>query len=141
MAYTFYQLTSSDGKNEPLAYFRYDGRLADYWTGSEWQPSEIFYDKLHNGDPALDKLDSDPTISKAASDLDTFTVYNLRDIHTPIGTITNHNGALGYTGYGNSFAENVKFRLRSEQVPETDEEVWKSLSNNLSIGEQFIREM
>ena len=48
MAYSFYQLTSIDGTNKPLAYFRYDGKQADYWTGTDWQPSAIFYDKLLN---------------------------------------------------------------------------------------------
>lgn len=141
--YSYYQLTASDGSNDPLAYFRYDGTLADYWTGSEWQPSEIFYDKFFWGDPALDKLDSDPTISKAADGLPVFAVYDLRDIHTPIGTIANHNGALAYTGRGGDFASTVKLRLRSEGFPDTDAEVWDTLceSNNLSIGELCIRKM
>ena len=63
--WTFYQLTSIDGKERPLAYFRYDGKTPQYWSNKNgWQLSGVLLEMLHEGDPRLDKLENDPTLKK-----------------------------------------------------------------------------
>lgn len=64
--WTFYQLTSIDGKERPLAYFRYDEKTPQYWSKKDgWQSSGILLEMLHEGDPRLDKLENDPTVKKS----------------------------------------------------------------------------
>jgi hypothetical protein len=138
MAYTYYQLTAIDGTNEPLAYFRYDGLHADYWAGSDWQPSKIFMDKLHEGDPMLDKLDGDPTVKKAFSTPTLYILDALAPHEPPSGTITNHNGALAYTGEGKAFAETVRFDLKKDGQPFTDPDVWQTISGGYTQGNEYL---
>jgi len=62
---TYYQLTSTDGNETPLAYYRMDGNVAEFWNGSAWEPSATLMDRIHEGDPMLDEIGHDPTVGKS----------------------------------------------------------------------------
>jgi len=63
--YLYFQLTSYQD-NRPIAYYRVQKNLGNpqAWdsVNKTWKPSASFFDKYWKGDPALDSLDSDPTV-------------------------------------------------------------------------------
>jgi len=117
--WTYYQLSAIDGSGKPLAYFRYDGKTPQYWTGSDWVKSVTLLDKLATGDPMLDKLDADPTITKASGD-DMATIFFLtatdKDANNPSGTIVINKGQIVHTdGCAQPFLDTAKAHGASDQ--------------------------
>lgn len=129
MAWTFYQLTSFEG-DTPLAYYRYDGKNPQFWNGSAWKHSETFLDKLTGGDPMLDKLSSDPTITKS-DDRQTliFVSQDAQNADKPLGSVTISKGAISHM---DGCAE--PFVLRYRRLGMSDKAVFSTLSTNWSNG-------
>ena len=130
--WTYYQLTAIDGTNEPLAYYRYDGKSPEYWDGSDWKPSETLLGKLSSGDPMLDKLVADPTITKASSD-DMATIFFLTpsdtDANSPSGTIVINKGEIVHTeGCAQPFLDTAKAQGADDQT------AFDYLANNWTNG-------
>jgi hypothetical protein len=129
MAWTFYQLTSLEG-DKPLAYFRYDGKSPQFWNGSAWKPSEVFLDKLSSGDPMLDKLSSDPTITKSDdSRTIIFVSQDAQNANNPLGSVTLTKGVIT-----NAEGCAEPFVTRYRRAGLTDEGVFSTLSDNWSNG-------
>jgi hypothetical protein len=130
--WTYYQLTAIDGTDKPLAYFRYDGKTPQFWTGSDWSPSVTLLDKLTTGDPMLDELDADPTITKASGD-DMATIFFLTptdtDASNPSGTIVISKGQIVHTdGCAQPFLNTAKAQGADDQT------AFNHLANNWTNG-------